>query len=516
MTHYMLGVDIGTTSTKAVLFTQQGKIIQQENKGYPLHTPDISTAEQDPEEIFQAVLHVISKVIAKSNISAKDLQFISFSSAMHSVIAMDEHDQPLTQCITWADNRSEAWARKIKEEMNGHEVYKRTGTPIHPMSPLSKLAWIVNEKPEIASKAKKYIGIKEYVFKKLFDQYVVDHSLASAMGMMNLKELNWDKEALTIAGVTTEQLSRLVPTTETFTNCHEEYAKQLGISSETTFVIGASDGVLSNIGVNAIGKGEVAVTIGTSGAIRTVIDRPQTDEKGRIFCYALTEKHWVIGGPVNNGGMVLRWIRDEFASSEVETAKRLGIDPYEVLIKIAERVRPGADGLLFHPYLAGERAPLWNPDVRGSFFGLTMSHKKEHMIRAALEGVIYNLYTVFLALLEVMDEPVVRIQATGGFARSDVWRQMMADIFDLEVIVPESYESSCLGACILGLYAIGEIESFDVVSDMIGSTHKHTPIEEDVQEYRELLPIFINVSRVLEKEYASIAKYQRGLSKNTN
>ena len=252
MTHYMLGVDIGTTSTKAVLFTQQGEIIQQENKGYPLHTPDISTAEQDPEEIFQAVLHVISKVIAKSNISAKDLQFISFSSAMHSVIAMDEHDQPLTQCITWADNRSEAWARKIKEEMNGHEVYKRTGTPIHPMSPLSKLAWIVNEKPEIASKAKKYIGIKEYVFKKLFDQYVVDHSLASAMGMMNLKELNWDKEALTIAGVTTEQLSKLVPTTETFTNCHEEYAKQLGISSETTFVIGASDGVLSNIGVNVI------------------------------------------------------------------------------------------------------------------------------------------------------------------------------------------------------------------------------------------------------------------------
>ena len=516
MTNYMLGVDIGTTSTKAVLFTQQGEIIQQENKGYPLHTPDISTAEQDPDEIFQAVLHVISKVIAKSNISSEDLQFISFSSAMHSVIAMDEHDQPLTQCITWADNRSEAWTRKIKEEMNGHEVYKRTGTPIHPMSPLSKLAWIVNEKPEIASKAKKYIGIKEYVFKKLFDQYVVDHSLASAMGMMNLKELDWDKEALTIAGVTREQLSKLVPTTETFKNCHAEFAKQLGISSETTFVIGASDGVLSNIGVNAIGKGEVAVTIGTSGAIRTVIDRPQTDEKGRIFCYALTEKHWVIGGPVNNGGMVLRWIRDEFASSEVETAKRLGIDPYEVLIKIAERVRPGADGLLFHPYLAGERAPLWNPDVRGSFFGLTMSHKKEHMIRAALEGVIYNLYTVFLALLEVMDEPVVRIQATGGFARSDVWRQMMADIFDLEVIVPESYESSCLGACILGLYAIGEIESFDVVSDMIGSTHKHTPIEEDVQEYRELLPIFINVSRVLEKEYASIAKYQRGLSKNTN
>jgi gluconokinase len=509
----MLGVDIGTTSTKAVLYTKNGDVIHTENIGYPLYTPDISTAEQNPEEIFQAVLKAISTITKKH--TDKKLSFISFSSAMHSVIAMDENDQPLTSCITWADNRSEAWVRKIKDELNGHEVYKRTGTPIHPMSPLSKITWIVNERPEIAVNAKKYIGIKEYIFKQFFDQYVVDHSIASCMGMMNLKTLDWDEEALKISGITRAQLSELVPTTKIFTNLNSDLAKQIGIDPQTPFVIGASDGVLSNLGVNAIRKGEIAVTIGTSGAIRTIIDEPKTDEKGRIFCYALTEKHWVIGGPVNNGGMVLRWIRDEFADSEVETAKRLGIDPYEVMTKIAERVRPGADGLLFHPYLAGERAPLWNPDVRGSFFGLTLSHKKEHMIRAALEGVIFNLYTVFLALIECMDGPVTRIQATGGFARSDVWRQMMSDIFESEVVVPESYESSCLGACILGLYAIGEIDSFDVVSEMIGSTYKHTPKEEAVKDYRELLPIFINLSRVLESEYTQIANYQRSLLNTT-
>jgi gluconokinase len=505
----MLGVDIGTTSTKAVLFTKKGDVIQQENIGYPLYTPDMTTAEQDPEEIFQAVLKAFTNITKQH--SDKQISFISFSSAMHSVIAMDENDQPLTRCITWADNRSEAWAHKIKDELDGHEVYKRTGTPIHPMSPLSKITWIVNDHPEIATNVKKYIGIKEYIFKKLFDQYVVDYSLASSMGMMNLKNLDWDEEALRIAGITRGQLSELVPTTKVFNNCDPDLAKQIGIDPQTPFVIGASDGVLSNLGVNAIRKGEIAVTIGTSGAIRTIIDEPKTDEKGRIFCYALTEKHWVIGGPVNNGGMVLRWIRDEFASSEVETAKRLGIDAYEVLTKIAERVRPGADGLLFHPYLAGERAPLWNPDVRGSFFGLTLSHKKEHMIRAALEGVIYNLYTVFLALTECMDGPVTRIQATGGFARSAVWRQMMSDIFESEVVVPESYESSCLGACILGLYATGEIDSFEVVSEMIGNTHKHTPKDDSVKEYRQLLPIFINLSRVLENEYTQIANYQRNL-----
>ncbi|WP_318506588.1 gluconokinase [Bacillus sp. T3] len=509
MNSYMLGVDIGTTSTKAVLFSEAGEVIQTENIGYPLYTPDISTAEQNPEEIFQAVLKAISK-ITKLN-SEKKLSFISFSSAMHSVIAIDEQDKPLTPCITWADNRSEAWSEKIKTELNGHEIYKRTGTPIHPMSPLSKITWLVNEQPEIASKAKKYIGIKEYIFKKFFDQYVVDYSLASAMGMMDLKNLDWDEEALKIAGIFREQLSELVPTTKVFSHCQPELANQIGIDPTTPFVIGASDGVLSNLGVNAIRKGEIAVTIGTSGAIRTIIDKPQTDEKERIFCYALTEKHWVIGGPVNNGGMVLRWIRDELASSEVETAKRLGIDPYDVLTRIAERVRPGSDGLLFHPYLAGERAPLWNPNVRGSFFGLTMSHKKEHMIRAALEGVIYNLYTVFLALTECMDGPVTRIQATGGFARSNVWRQMMADIFESEVVVPESYESSCLGACILGLYATGKIDSFEIVSEMVGSTFKHTPIEEAAKEYRQLLPIFINLSRLLEDDYTRIANYQRSL-----
>lgn len=512
MTNYMVGIDIGTTSTKAVLFSEKGEVIQQANIGYPLHTPDSSTAEQNPEEIFQAVLQALSTIMKLH--SNKTLSFISFSSAMHSVIAMDEQDQPLTPCITWADNRSEAWSRKIKNELNGHEIYKRTGTPIHPMSPLSKIAWLVNELPEIASKATKYIGIKEYIFKKFFDQYVVDHSLASATGMMNLKTLDWDEEALQIAGITRSQLSDLVPTTKLFSGCNPSLAKEMGIDPQTPFVIGASDGVLSNLGVNAIGKGEIAVTIGTSGAIRTIINEPKTDEKGRIFCYALTEKHWVIGGPVNNGGMVLRWIRDEFASSEIETAKRLGIDPYEVLTRIAERVRPGADGLLFHPYLAGERAPLWNPDVRGSFFGLTMSHKKEHMIRAALEGVIYNLYTVFLALTECMDGPVTRIQATGGFARSRVWRQMMSDIFESEVVVPESYESSCLGACILGLYATGKIETFDVVSEMIGNTYKHLPKEEAVNEYRQLLPIFINLSRILENDYTKIADYQRNLLNN--
>nr|WP_198936734.1 gluconokinase [Domibacillus epiphyticus] len=504
----MLGVDLGTTSTKSVLFATDGKVIAHHTIEYPLLTPTPSTAEQNPDEIYTAVLGTIKETIRKSAVAPQDLLCISFSSAMHSVIAVDESGKPLTNCMTWADNRSAAWAKKMKNELNSREMYFRTGTPIHPMSPLSKIRWIKEEMPDTFSKTKKFISIKEYVFLRLFNQFIVDHSIASATGMLHLHNLDWDEEALQAAGITPDHLSTLVPTTHYIQGLHWETAVFLGILPSVPFVVGANDGVLSNLGVSAIEPGVVAVTIGTSGAIRTVTDKPVTDPKGRTFCYALTENHWVIGGPVNNGGMTFRWVRDVIASAEVETAKSLGIHSYEMLTKIAERVSPGADGLLFHPYLAGERAPLWNPDARGSFFGLTLHHKKEHMIRAVLEGVIFNLYNVFLALKEQIGVPQ-KVLATGGFARSALWRQMMADIFDQEVSVPESFESSCLGAAVLGLYALKEIDSLNVVSKMVGATFTHAPIQENVDIYRELVPIYLRVSRKLSEEYTAIAEFQR-------
>ncbi|GIP59162.1 gluconokinase [Paenibacillus woosongensis] len=510
---YMIGIDIGTTSTKAVLFEQNGRIIASSNEGYPLYTPSASVAEQDPEEIFAAVIQSVKQIMADSQISPNQIMFVSFSSAMHSVIPVDQAGKPLMRCLTWADNRSQPWSDKLKNELGGHDIYMRTGTPIHPMSPLTKLMWLRHDMPEIFQAADKFISIKEYVFKKLFNQYIVDYSIASATGLLNLHKLDWDAEALALAGITADRLSELVPTTHVVQGLSEAYAREMGLSASTPFIVGASDGVLSNLGVDAIDPGVVAVTIGTSGAIRTVVDQPVFDPKGRIFCYALTDKHWVIGGPVNNGGVIFRWVRDQFAASEIETANRLGISPYDVLTKIAERVSPGSNGLLFHPFLSGERAPLWNPNARGSFFGLTLNHQKEHMIRAVLEGVIYNLYTVLLAMEEQIGQPQ-KIQATGGFARSPLWRQMMADIFDQKVVIPESIESSCLGAVILGLYALGKIDSFDIVKEMIGDTHEHAPNKDHAVVYKELLPIYIRISRKLEEDYEAIARFQRNCSSN--
>ncbi|SCW48229.1 gluconate kinase, FGGY family [Paenibacillus tianmuensis] len=505
---YMIGVDIGTTSTKAVLFEEDGKIVTKADEEYPLYTPTSSIAEQDPDRIFRAVIQTLKRVMTQSAARPEQVLFVSFSSAMHSVIVVDAEGKPLTRCITWGDNRSAAWAERLKRDMNGHEIYLRTGTPIHPMSPLSKLLWLRHDHQELFQHAGKFISIKEYVFAKLFDEYVVDYSIASATGLMNLQKLDWDEEALDVVGVSRNQLSRLVPTTYALQGMKAVFAEETGLAESTPFIVGASDGVLSNLGMNAIEPGVVAATIGTSGAIRTVIDRPSTDPKGRIFCYALTEKHWVIGGAVNNGGMLFRWARDEFAASEVETAKRLGIDAYDLLTQIVEKVSPGSDGLIFHPYMTGERAPLWNANARGSFFGLTMHHRKEHMIRAVLEGVIFNLYTVLLAMGERIGRPK-KIQATGGFARSSLWRQIMADIFDQEVVVPQSFESSCLGAVVLGLYATGRADSLHIVSRMVGATHVHKPIREHAEIYHELLPIYIKIARSMEEEYEAIARFQQ-------
>ena len=507
MSAFMLGVDIGTTSTKTVVFALDGRVVAQHAVEYPLLCTAPGMAEQDPQQIYAAVLASIAGAVRAAHATPAQITLVSFSAAMHSLIVLDSDNQPLTNSITWADNRASVWATRIRDEFDGQSIYARTGTPIHTMSPLCKLMWLRHEHAATFVRAARFVGVKEYVFFRLFGRWLVDYSIASATGLFNLQELNWDRGALALVSIDAGQLSPLVPTTELVQGLDAALAAQLGLRADTPFVVGANDGVLSNLGVNAIAPGQVAVTIGTSGAMRSVVDRPVTDPSGRTFCYALTQQHWVVGGPVNNGGNVFRWVRDELATAEAQAAREAGIDPYDALTQIAERIAPGAEGLLFHPYLAGERAPLWNADLRGSFFGLALHHRKEHMIRAALEGVIFNLYSILPAVEDLIG-PTTRMMATGGFARSALWRQMMADIFKREVEVPQSVESSCLGAAVLGLYALGLVPSLAVIAEMVGSTNRHVPIAENVAVYERLRPIFMALPHRLAQQYQALAAFQ--------
>ncbi|MBZ8180772.1 gluconokinase [Oscillatoria salina] len=503
--NYVLGVDIGTTSTKVVLFTDKGEVVRQDSGNYPLYCPTPGAAEQDPEEIFSEVITTINQVLTDCPLS--NLLCISFATAMHTLIAVDEEGELLTNSITWADNRGAPWAEKIKAEHNGKEIYQRTGTPIHGMSPFVKLVWLRHEKPEIFQQAAKFISIKEYIFQRFFSEYVVDYALAATTGLFNSKTLTWDQEALAVAGITEEKLSRVVPPTEIFQPIHSGFAEAMGIAPEIPVVIGASDGVLSNLGVGAISRGMVAVTVGTSGALRMMVDKPKMDAQQRLFCYPLLTDKWVVGGAVNNGGIALSWVREQLAANEATTAKLLQKGAYELLNNIAETTPAGAEGLIFHPYLAGERSPLWDGNARASFFGLSLRHTKAHLIRAVLEGVVYNLYLVFQALEDVVGKGDT-ILASGGFAKSSIWRQILADVFNREITVPTMHESTSFGAAILGLYALGRISSLDVVTDLVSHSDIYQPIPENVSVYERIMPLYSSLLTKFQAEYAAIARIQ--------
>ncbi|MFD2370206.1 gluconokinase [Brevibacillus sp. GCM10020057] len=508
---YFIGLDIGTTSTKAIVFTPNGAVRGTGNVDYPLLVPQPSWAEQDPETIFAAVIQSLKLAVEQANVNKREIGGIGFSTAMHSLIAVDAHGNPLTHSIIWADNRSAAQADRLKQDGVGHSIYLATGTPIHPMSPLPKIMWLREQAPDTFRKAAKFISIKEYVIHRLFGQYVVDYSIASATGLFNLRKLDWDDDALQVAGITRQQLSDPVPTTHVLRGMKIRYAEEIGIDADTPFVVGASDGVLANLGIGAIDPGQVAITIGTSGAVRTVVPEPITDPKGRTFCYVLTEKHWVIGGPSNNGGIMLRWFRDEFSWPEVERAKQMGVDPYDVMIQAAEKVRAGADGLLFLPFLSGERAPYWNANARGSFFGIGLHHKREHFIRAVLEGILFSVFSIGIALRDLAGG-ATEIRASGGFARSREWRQIMADMFGYEVLIPESHESSSFGAALLAMHALGAMNNLHDVKKLIHISHRHEPNQERSSTYLQLFYVYERVYYNLLEEYKLIAEFQKQLN----
>jgi gluconokinase len=505
---YIIGADIGTTSTKAIVFDQAGRILGSHSVEYPLYTPNPGWAEQDPEEIFQAVLKSVKGAVAKAGVEPARVAGIGFSSAMHSLIALDGAGAPLNRALIWADNRSSEQAARIKRDLNGHEIYRRTGTPVHPMAPLSKLLWLRENQPDLHSKARFWVGLKEYVIYKLTGQRVIDFGLASATGLFNLQQLDWDEEALAVAGVRKEQLPTPVDTTHVLRGVDSQYAQELGLPATVALVMGSGDGMLSNLGTGAIAPGVVAATIGTSGAIRQVTGAPVTDPSARTFCYALTRSHWVVGGAVSNGGIVLRWYRDNLAEPEQAVAKRLGVDPYELITQYAATVSPGADGLVFLPFLSGERAPYWNADARGVLFGLALHHTKQHVARASLEAVMYAMHSVHLAL-EAQGGRAVEIRATGGFARSPLWLQIMADVFGREVVVADSHESSCLGAAVLAMVGLGLAPSIDVVHDMVRTRERKQPDMANHAVYSELFTIYQQVYEGTVGQMAAIANFQR-------
>lgn len=501
-----IGVDLGTTSTKVVAFDMQGRELAFASHGYPLEVPETGAAEQDPQLVLNAALMGVREVVKQ--VGAEHVAALCFGAAMHSLVVLDAQDRPLMRALTWADGRPSRWAERIRRIEGGAEVARRTGTPPYAMSPLAKLRWLHEEHPELARRAARFVSIKEFVLHALFGVWALDHSSASATGLFNLRARDWDDEALSLARVTRAQLSPLVPTTWRLPSLRKDVARDLGLDPATPAIIGANDGALANLGSGALTPNVAAISLGTSGAVRVTVDAPFVAHGGRTFCYVLTEDRWIVGGPTNNGAVVLRWLRDNFAPTDAAYARAKGEDPYEALLALAARVPPGSEGLLFLPYLLGERAPLWSSGARGAFLGVGIEHRREHFLRAALEGVALNLALVAGLLEERLSAPD-ELRASGGFARSPLWRQILCDVLGKPLRLPQTVETACLGAALLARFALGELPTLEDSAQFVRVAREHTPNPEASAVYADLLPIFARLAEGLLDDSRALVALQR-------
>lgn len=499
-TAVVLGVDIGTTSTKAVAYDTGGRQLAAHSIGYPLDEPQPGYAQQDPQRIVDAVIGAIRAVVERLHAPVAGL---CFSTAMHSLIGLDADGTPLTPSVTWADSRASAQAERLRAVPSGLALHRRTGTPIHPMAPLPKLVWFAEQEPKLHERVAHWVGIKDYVLLRLTGTLVTDHSVASATGLLDIHRLAWDAEALRIAGITAQRLPRLVPTTHVLPGLRAPVARAAGLPADTPIVLGAGDGPLANLGLGAVRPGVVACSIGTSGAMRVMVEHPGVDPLGGVFCYALTADRWVVGGAINNGGIVLQWAGEALAPE-------LGAHSEEELLDLAARAPVGSGGLIMLPYLLSERAPHWSALPRGAYVGLTHGHRREHLVRAALEGVCQQLALV-LASVRAAGNEVREIRASGGFARSPLWRQILADALGLPVRFPAGHEGSSFGAALLGMQALGLIESIEVAADLVRIDETVRPDPAAAATYAALLPLFSELYDALVPTFASLRRLAPGL-----
>lgn len=448
MEPYFVGIDIGTGSTKAIAVTIEGIKVKSCQYYYDVNIPKPGWNEQDPEQIFSAFKKCMATIIKNND---NPPLAVSLSCAMHSVICVDMAGKPLYPMITWADSRSEEIAQQLRQSPIGESIYKTTGTPIHAMSPLCKLIWLRENEPDLFNATFKFISIKEYIWFHLFKEYSIDYSIASATGLFDIAALNWSNEACILAGIKPDKLSKPVNTNYCKNWSETILAGKIRKAWNIKFVIGASDGCCANKGSFISPDGTASLTIGTSGAVRITSNKPIYNFQSMTFNYLLDEERFVCGGAVNNGGIALKWLISTFLDKQ-----KLKEKDYENAFNQIAGVKPGSDGLIFLPYLYGERAPIWNSHTSGVYFNIKPAHTKAHFLRAGLEGICFALYDV-LNSLEDASELINKINISGGFISSTVWTKMLADITNKKLAIVQPEDSSAMGA----IYIAMELMNYD-------------------------------------------------------
>lgn len=446
---YLLGIDVGTSGAKTLLIDADGNIIASAPEGYPLYTPRPLWAEQDPADWWRGTVASIGAVLDRSGVSPAEIAGLGLTGQMHGMVALDEKGQVLRRCIMWNDQRTAAQCAEIMATVGPERFLALTGNVALPGFTAPKILWVRENEPEVYQRIAQVLLPKDYIRYRLTGDYATEVSDASGTVLFDVAHRRWSAEVLRALDIPEGWLPKSYESPQVTGALSQAAAQETGLRRGLPVVGGGGDQAAQAVGSGIVEEGIVSVTVGTSGVVFASTDEMKLDPQARLhsFCHAVPGKWHVMGVMLSAGGS-LRWLRDTIAGPEREVGRLSGVDPYEVMIAEAAQVAPGCEGLLFLPYLTGERTPHPDPNARGAFVGLTLRHGKGALVRAVLEGVAYGLRDS-LELLRALDIPVRQVRASGGGARSAVWRQIMADIFDAELVTINITEGAAYGAALL-------------------------------------------------------------------
>jgi xylulokinase len=504
---YMMGIDVGTTGTRAVIVRPDGHVMGATTADHqPMRMPKPGWAEQDPEDWWQAAILAVRGALEQAQLQGDDIAAVGLSGQMHGVVCLDKANAVLRPALLWCDQRSQAQCDWITARVGADKLIKLVSNPALTGFSAPKLLWVRDNEPANYERTARFLLPKDYIRFRLTGEFATEVSDASGTLLFDVTHRRWSKQLLEVLDIDPQMLPRAFESPERTGQVTTETALLTGLKAGTPVVGGGGDQAASAVGNGIVLPGLTSATMGTSGVIFAYTDAPKLDPQGRIhtFCHAVPGK-WHVMGVTQGAGLSLRWFREQFGASEAWYARATGQDVYDLIIREAEKIPPASNGLLFLPYLMGERTPHLDAQARGMWFGLTAAHSRGHLIRAILEGVAFSLRDS-LEIFRELEIPVEQIRASGGGSRSPFWRQIQADIYGKEVVTLRESEGSAFGAALLAGVGSG------IYSSVGESAREALQFQECLAPMQEKVGLYNRQYEVYRQLYPAVKKLMHALA----
>lgn len=487
-----LGIDVGTGGTRALVIDEGGRLIASATEEHlPFASPQIGWAEQDPGDWWRACGAAVRKALAQGNLRGDQIVCVGLSGQMHGAVLLDEQANVIRPALIWCDVRTEKQSQELTAQIGRQRLIQLTSNPALANFTLTKCLWVRENEPENWHKVRSLLLPKDYVRFQLTGERATDVADASGTLLLDVAHRRWSKEMLGLVQMDESLLPKLYESAEICGRISTAGAAATGLKVGTPVVAGAGDQAAGSIGMGVVSPGTVSATIGTSGVVLAATDGPALDPRGRLhtFCHGVPGR-WIVMGVTQAAGLSLRWFRDQFG---IRTDGQ--VESYEALMIEAAKAPSGCDGLLWAPYLMGERTPHLDPKARGALVGLAASHARAHVVRSILEGVAFSLRDTFTIFKEI-GVPVKTIRLGGGGARSALWRQIQADVYGRPVETVEAEEGAAYGAAILAGVGAKAWPSVDAACEAVVRVAKSTSpdsknslaMEKSYTFYRRIYP----------------------------